>query len=117
MSQAEAPADKDIDELDDFEDSEDENTSEFRVRDPLNPPTANLFSTQALHSMSSRLQGKPKLLTYFVLLALIHEGLIDLNPAYQRGELLFLEPLWMLNSTELACFQQTSYGPNQSKYT
>jgi hypothetical protein len=51
MSQPDAQADKDIDELDDFEDSEDENTTEFRVRDPLNPPTANLFSTQALHSM------------------------------------------------------------------
>jgi len=65
MSQGPAPTDKDIDELDDFQDSDDEDPTEFRVRDPLKPPTANLFSTQALHT-------------------LIHEGLIDLNPAYQR---------------------------------
>jgi hypothetical protein len=47
---AQADKDKDIDELEDFEDSEDEDPTQFRVRDPLNPPTANLFSTQALHS-------------------------------------------------------------------
>jgi hypothetical protein len=63
---SQAEKEKDVDELDgDWEDSDSEDTNEFRVRDPLNPPTANLFSTQALHT-------------------LIHEGLIDLNPAYQR---------------------------------
>jgi hypothetical protein len=58
-AQAQAQADKDVDELEDFEDSDDENTTEFRVRDPLNPPTANLFSTQALHSMSFCIQLRP----------------------------------------------------------
>jgi hypothetical protein len=48
MSQTQA--EKDVDELDDFEDEDDDNSTEFRVRDPLNPPMANLFSTQALHS-------------------------------------------------------------------
>jgi hypothetical protein len=35
MSQAQA--EKDVDELDDFEDEDDDNSTEFRVRDPLNP--------------------------------------------------------------------------------
>lgn len=47
---------EDIDELDgDFEESEDENNDGFRIRDPLNSPTANLFTTQALHSTSHHL--------------------------------------------------------------
>ncbi|KAF8514161.1 hypothetical protein JB92DRAFT_3096266 [Gautieria morchelliformis] len=37
----------------------------FRIRDPLQPPRAHPFSTADLH-------------------ALIHQGLIDLNPPYQR---------------------------------
>lgn len=52
-SPSQVEKEKDVDELEDeWEDSETEDTNEFRVRDPLNPPTANLFSTQALHSES-----------------------------------------------------------------
>lgn len=52
MPSSQADKEKDVDELDgEWEDSDSEETNEFRVRDPLNPPAANLFSTQALHSM------------------------------------------------------------------
>lgn len=42
----------DIDELiDEFEDSDEEISSEFSIRNPLVAPSANLFTTQTLHSM------------------------------------------------------------------
>lgn len=90
MSQAPAPdqVDKDVDELDDFEESDDD-TTEFRVRDPLNPPTANLFSTKTLHSTFTGCVAYPLATSeHHFVTALIHEGLIDLNPAYQRGKFL-----------------------------
>ncbi|TFK43458.1 hypothetical protein BDQ12DRAFT_675017 [Crucibulum laeve] len=56
-----------IDELEDDDDftSDTEDPNVFMIRDPLQPPTAKIFSTKELH-------------------ALIHEGTIDLNATYQR---------------------------------
>jgi len=56
-----------IDELEDEFESEEEDTNPngFKIHEPLQPPQATLFTTQILHSM-------------------IHEGVIDLNPSYQR---------------------------------
>lgn len=55
-----------LDELedDDFE-SEDDDPNVFKIRNPISPATAKIFSTKELHD-------------------LIHEGMIDLNPSYQR---------------------------------
>lgn len=75
------------DELDsDFEyepDEEDQDKDSMQVRGILDPPGATCLTTKSLHG--------PSLLTltrssvYSTPTALIHEGLIDLNPPYQRG--------------------------------
>ncbi|KAF9244925.1 hypothetical protein BU15DRAFT_85765 [Melanogaster broomeanus] len=59
--------DKDIDELDDDFDSDNEepDPNVFRISDALTPPSAMSYSAHELHTF-------------------IHEGLIDLNPSYQR---------------------------------
>ncbi|KAF8844680.1 hypothetical protein BDN67DRAFT_894469 [Paxillus ammoniavirescens] len=59
--------DKDLDELDDDYDSENEelDPNVFRISNALTPPSAMSYSAQELH-------------------AFIHEGFIDLNPSYQR---------------------------------
>ncbi|KAG6334250.1 hypothetical protein ID866_4841 [Astraeus odoratus] len=58
---------KEIDELEDDFQSDDENVDPtvFRITDPLTPPSAMSYSAQELHTF-------------------IHEGYIDLNPTYQR---------------------------------
>ncbi|KAF9008994.1 hypothetical protein BDQ17DRAFT_1349335 [Cyathus striatus] len=60
-----SPADTEYDELDEEFDSDNEDPNVFHIRDPLQPPSAKIYSTAQLH-------------------ALIHEGVIDLNPSYQR---------------------------------
>jgi hypothetical protein len=81
-------ADADIDELDDgnFEEAgESGDPNVFKIRNPLVAPTANTFTTQQLHSaLSPCWAWETGQLTRPT--ALIHEGLIDLNPPYQRGE-------------------------------
>ena len=55
----------------------------FRIRDPLQPPDAHPFSTADLHGKSM----KSDLLRNLIhLAALIHQGVIELNPPYQRGQ-------------------------------
>jgi hypothetical protein len=75
---------KDIDELDADYQSDDEDPTVFKIRDSLSPPAAMSYSTQVLHSASA------KCATYECSLirtsGFIHEGLIDLNPVYQRGK-------------------------------
>jgi len=62
---------RELDELQsDIEEDVDENT--FHIGARLDPPQARLYSTQELHT-------------------LIHEGVIDLNPAYQR-DVVWTEP-------------------------
>ncbi|TFK75833.1 hypothetical protein BDN72DRAFT_831277 [Pluteus cervinus] len=63
---AAADKDQELDELDDGYDTDSsENVNSFKIRNPLNPPSAKIFSTAQLHE-------------------LIHDGVIDLNPPYQR---------------------------------
>lgn len=59
--------DKEVDELEDDFQSDDDNVDPnvFRISDPLTPPSAMSYSAQELHTF-------------------IHEGYIDLNPTYQR---------------------------------
>ncbi|EIW83162.1 hypothetical protein CONPUDRAFT_121609 [Coniophora puteana RWD-64-598 SS2] len=57
--------DKEYDELEDDFDSEAEDPNAFKITNCLTPPSARIYTAQELHS-------------------LIHQGLIDLNPAYQR---------------------------------
>lgn len=48
---AEPELKSDIDELiDEFEDSEEDISNEFDIRHPLDAPSANLVTTQSLHS-------------------------------------------------------------------
>ncbi|KAH7913136.1 hypothetical protein BJ138DRAFT_1059555 [Hygrophoropsis aurantiaca] len=56
---------KDVDELDDDFEEETHDPNVFRVSNPLPPPSAMSYSARDLHT-------------------LIHQGLIDLNPIYQR---------------------------------
>ncbi|KAF8897611.1 hypothetical protein BD779DRAFT_1432544 [Infundibulicybe gibba] len=57
-------AEYELDELEDeYESDSDPNV--FKIRDPLKPASAKIFTTRELH-------------------ALIHDGMIDLNPIYQR---------------------------------
>lgn len=50
-SQIQAAAEKDDDLAEgDFESDSEENPNDFKIRDPLNPPSAQIFSTQQLHS-------------------------------------------------------------------
>ncbi|KAF8640100.1 hypothetical protein AX17_001338 [Amanita inopinata Kibby_2008] len=58
-------ADQEYDELDEGNFDSDAEADGFSIRDPLKPAQANILSTRDLHT-------------------LIHEGAIDLNPAYQR---------------------------------
>ncbi|EMD37632.1 hypothetical protein CERSUDRAFT_94633 [Gelatoporia subvermispora B] len=66
MSQSD---DKDVDEL---QSDIEENDNGFHISERLDPPHACLYSTQQLHT-------------------LIHEGVIDLNPPYQR-DVVWTEP-------------------------
>lgn len=43
-------ADADYDELDDEYDSDDEDPNVFRIRNPLSPPHAKIYTTRELHS-------------------------------------------------------------------
>lgn len=79
------PERSDIDELiDEFEESDEEISNEFAIRDPLDAPSANLVTTQTLHSTCRNLVEFD--ISVDKSPALIHEGVIDLNPPYQRGE-------------------------------
>ncbi|KAF8663365.1 hypothetical protein AX16_000941 [Volvariella volvacea WC 439] len=60
-----SPDNNEYDELDDGYDTDTSNPNVFKIRSPLEPPNAKIYSTQDLHS-------------------LIHQGMIDLNPPYQR---------------------------------
>jgi hypothetical protein len=75
--------DQEMDELDDSYES-DSDPNVFKIRDPLNPPSAKIFSTQELHSLSLNSRNQPTAHD-IDFTALIHEGMIDLNPPYQRG--------------------------------
>lgn len=46
-------AEKDIDELAEFEDEDEEDDTGFQVRDPLKAPKTNVFTTRDLHCTSS----------------------------------------------------------------
>lgn len=65
MVELDAAQEKDLDELEDDYQSENEDPNVFKVRDALTPPSAMSYSAQELHRY-------------------IHEGFIDLNPIYQR---------------------------------
>ncbi|KAG0706125.1 hypothetical protein DFH29DRAFT_980605 [Suillus ampliporus] len=65
MVELNAAQEKDIDELEDDYQSDNEDPNVFKIRDALTPPSAMSYSAQELHSY-------------------IHEGYIDLNPVYQR---------------------------------
>ncbi|KAG2150495.1 hypothetical protein DEU56DRAFT_32120 [Suillus clintonianus] len=65
MVELNAAQEKDIDELEDDYQSDDDDPNVFKVRDALMPPSAMSYSAQELHKY-------------------IHEGFIDLNPIYQR---------------------------------
>jgi hypothetical protein len=96
------------DELDDFN-SDDDDPNVFKIRDSLEQASGVTYTTKQLHG-----------LLYFDLsvdahlnqsrLDLIHEGVVDLNPPYQRGWYRvdeFLHPF-------LTCFQML-YGRSPSK--
>ncbi|KAG1802727.1 uncharacterized protein HD556DRAFT_708729 [Suillus plorans] len=65
MVELNSAQEKELDELDDDYQSDDEDPNVFKVRDALTPPSAMSYSAQELHRY-------------------IHEGFIDLNPIYQR---------------------------------
>jgi hypothetical protein len=73
------------DELDSDFEFEDEEDGAMQVHDILRSPTVTNITTQTLHcrylTMSALIVRQ--LIRLFV--ALIHEGLVDLNPPYQRG--------------------------------
>ena len=54
------------DENDELYEDDDDDSGSFSIRDRLKAPTALQYTTRDLHT-------------------LIHEGVIDLNPPYQRG--------------------------------
>ncbi|KAG1862585.1 hypothetical protein DFJ58DRAFT_233981 [Suillus subalutaceus] len=65
MVELNAEQEKDLDELEDDYQSDNDDPNVFKVRDALTPPSAMSYSAQDLHRY-------------------IHEGFIDLNPIYQR---------------------------------
>jgi hypothetical protein len=65
MVELNAAQEKDLDELEDDYQSDDDDPNVFKVRDALMPPSAMSYSAQELQKY-------------------IHEGFIDLNPIYQR---------------------------------
>lgn len=80
-----------VDELedDDFQDEED-NLKDSEIYDTaLEPSTAEILTTHQLHSkffdkfISTKYSDTNT--TSQITLAMIHEGVIDLNPPYQRG--------------------------------
>ena len=75
-----------IDELDDGFESEEDDNGVFKVRDMLQPPSAKSFSTKELHSKQHFLYICADIEIHSIYPALIHQGTIDLNPPYQRGE-------------------------------
>lgn len=79
---------KDVDELDNDYQLEDESPNVFKVRDALNPPSAMSYSAQELHSASANYATHGIFLHTFGPSEYIHEGLIDLDPVYQRGKLI-----------------------------
>ena len=86
-ARAESVKEDNVDELDDvdlFAPEEDDNG--FTIHDPLQPPSAKLFTTKELHSESYPSPQGLKTCHALYIAALIHQGAVDLNPAYQRGE-------------------------------
>lgn len=69
---------------DEFDPDMEGDDSNFRIRDPLQPPRAHPFSTADLHGEFLTAQRLFHLI--HLLVGLIHQGLIDLNPPYQRGQ-------------------------------
>jgi hypothetical protein len=78
----------DIDELDEeWEDGSDyDDPNAFKIRGALVAPTARMLTARQLHC-SFLVYPTPALigLTNFAHVALIHEGMINLSPPYQRG--------------------------------
>lgn len=89
---ADSDDDKDLfDELHD-DDDEDQNMGDFCVRDRLPAPVALQYTTRELHQ-------------------LIHQGIIDLTPPYQRGQL----PILIVLRAVAHSLPQRLSGPRPNK--
>lgn len=86
------------DEYDELYDEEEGDDNDFNLGICLPPPVARLYTTKELHgarSDFSRAAGRAETNHRFI--ELIHQGIIDLNPPYQRGMRVALEDELVLN--------------------
>lgn len=88
---SESDVEHDLDEL--YDDDDNDNDNGFTVPDRLEAPVAKQYTTRELHE-------------------LIHEGLIDLNPPYQRGT---FAQLRYFSRRICSMFLKMSYGLMQNR--
>lgn len=72
----------DTNDEDNIDDPEDSDPNIFHIWDPLQKPMTLQYTTDKLHSACHSFNAATKLTRA----EMIHEGDIDLDPEYQRGE-------------------------------